>query len=71
MLSNFNRFSAASLPAASVAFARGARTVTAVTADLMHIMRRTRALQARIREAYPAAWAAVGPRPRFGEDDDD
>jgi hypothetical protein len=48
----------------------GARLVQGITADLHHILRRSRALQARIREAYPAAWASVGPRPRFGDDDD-
>ena len=69
-LASFNRFSAASLPAASAALVNGARLVQGITADLHHILRRLRALQARIREAYPAAWASVGPRPRFGDDDD-
>ena len=69
MLSNFNRFAAASYPQAAQSFARSTRLVQSVTADLHHIMKRTRALQARIRDAYPAAWASVGERPRFGDDD--
>jgi hypothetical protein len=70
MLANFNRFSAASLPQVAAVYARSTRLVQSVTADLHHIFKRTRALQARIREAHPAAWAAVGERPRFGDDDD-
>ena len=69
MLSNFNRFAAASYPQAAASFARSTRLVQSVTADLHHLLKRTRALQQRIREAHPAAWAAVGERPRFGDDD--
>jgi hypothetical protein len=49
-------------------YVRSTRLVQSVTADLHHIFKRTRALQARIREAHPAAWATVGERPRFGDD---
>ncbi len=70
MLSNFNRFSAANYAQVSATYAKSARLVQAITADLHHIFKRTRALQKRIQEAYPDAWASVGPRPRFGEDDD-
>lgn len=69
MLSNFNRFSAASYPSVAPAYMRSTRLVQNITADLHYIFKRTRALQARIRDAYPHAWAAVGERPRFGDDD--
>ena len=70
MLANFNRFAAASYPSVAPVYARSTRLVQSVTADLHHIFKRTRALQARLRDAYPQAWATVGERPRFGDDDD-
>jgi len=54
----------------SQVYGRSTRLAQSITADLHHIFKRTRALQKRIQEAFPEAWATVGPRPRFGEDDD-
>jgi len=68
MLANFNRFSASRYAQAAQAFEQGTRLVTGITADLHSIFQRTRALQKRLAEAYPAAWETVGPRPRFGDD---
>ena len=69
LLANFNRFSATNLSSAAQVYARSTRLVQEVTADLHHIFKRTRALQKRISENHPAAWASVGERPPFGEDD--
>jgi hypothetical protein len=70
LLTQFNAFSGAHYAPAADSLAKSARLVQGITADLHHIFKRTRALQRRIQEAVPEAWATVGPRPRFGEDDD-
>jgi Uncharacterized conserved protein len=69
LLANFNRFSATKLSSAGQVYARSTQLVQEVTADLHHIFKRTRALQKRISDSHPAAWATVGQRPLFGEAD--
>lgn len=70
LLAHFNAYSGAHHAPVADALAKSTRLVRGITADLHHIFKRTRALQRRIQDAYPDAWAAVGPRPRFGDDDD-
>jgi len=49
-------------------YAKSTRLVQAITADLHYIFKRTRALQKRIQETHPEAWAVVGDRPCTEED---
>jgi hypothetical protein len=70
MLAHFNAYSGAHYAPVADALAKSTRLAQSITADLHHIFKRTRALQKRIQDVHPAAWAQVGPRPRFGEDDE-